>query len=129
MKTAVVLCYFGGLRCADLVNINCDDLSFDETTGMWVRYRVSKQIGESVVKSFNIPLEYCNYLETYDHALNTYNAGEGRLMKTFRKRKDGAGYFTKQPMGVHYLRSLCSYFSMHCKVILHALQSCLHTEK
>jgi len=33
IKVAIVLCYFGGLRCADLVNISTSDLEFCETTG------------------------------------------------------------------------------------------------
>lgn len=103
MKTAVVMCYFGGLRCADLVGIECEDLTFDESTGMWVNYNVSKQLGEKVINSFNIPLEYCTYLENYDHKLHECNAGSGRLMKTYRTKKNGTGYYTKQPMGVHYL--------------------------
>lgn len=106
MKTAVVMCYFGGLRCADLIGINCEDLSFDESTGMWVDYKVSKQIGENVINTFNIPLEYCTYLENYDHQLYACNANNGRLMKTFRKRQNGKGYYTKQPMGIHYLRKI-----------------------
>ena len=67
IKAAVVLSYFGGLRCADLISITCDDMEFNETTGMWVTYVVSKQKGEQIQNKFNVPLEYCKYIERYDH--------------------------------------------------------------
>lgn len=106
MKAAVVLCYFGGLRCCDLVNMNSEDFEFEETTGMWIKYRVSKQKGEQITNTFNVPLDYCGYLETYDHELDKCGAGEGRIMKTYRKNKNGCGYYTKQPMGIHFLRKI-----------------------
>ena len=31
MKAGIVIAYFGGLRCADLVALNCKDLEFNET--------------------------------------------------------------------------------------------------
>lgn len=104
IKVAVILGYFGGLRCADLISINCDDCDFNENTGMWVTYTVSKQRGEEIKNKFNIPLHYCQYLENYDHALYRCNASEGRLFKTYRKRQDGSTYYTKQPMGIHLIR-------------------------
>ena len=78
MKAGIVIAYFGGLRCADLVALNCEDLEFNETTGMWVTYTVSKQRGESIKNKFNIPLEFCSYLEKYDHALDLCNVDSGR---------------------------------------------------
>ena len=101
IKVAVLVCYYGGLRCADLVNINNDDFEFNEVSGMWINYNVSKQKGEVIKNKFNIPLEFCQYLENYDHALADCSASEGRLMKCFRRHQDGSGYYTKQPMGVH----------------------------
>lgn len=106
MKAAVVTGYAGGLRCADLVNIDCEHFEFNETTEMWVSYNVSKQRGEQIVNKFNVPLELCKYLETYDNELDKCSAGKGRMFKTFRMRKDGSWYFTKQPMGVHFLRKI-----------------------
>lgn len=106
LKAALVVGYCGGLRCADLVSINCEDCEFNETTGMWIQYNVSKQRGEAVVNKFNVPLEMCSYLETYDNELDKCNAGSGRMFKTYRTRKDGSGYFTKQAMGVHLLRKV-----------------------
>lgn len=104
MKAGIVIAYFGGLRCADLINLDVDDLEFDESTGMWVSYAISKQKGESVRNRFNIPIQFCSYLEAYDHAINRCGAGEGRLMKSYRVRKDNTGYYTKQPMGENLLR-------------------------
>lgn len=106
IKAAVVLCYFGGLRCADLVNIETDNFEFSETTGMWVTYVISKQRGESINNRFNVPLNYCQYLEKYDHELARCGKSDGRLMKTFRKNKQGDGYYTSQPMGIHLLRKM-----------------------
>ena len=110
MKAAVVLAYFGGLRCADLVELKCEDLEFNETTGMWVTYAVSKQRGEStcINNKFNIPLEFCSYLEKYDNALDLCQAGSGRLMKSYRLNKNGVGFYTKQPMG----RNLLAKFTL-----------------
>lgn len=42
MKSAVVIGFCGGLRCADMVMLNTDNCTFDESTGMWVDYVVSK---------------------------------------------------------------------------------------
>lgn len=89
MKAGIVLAYCGGLRCADLVGLQSSDMDFNETTGMWVSYKVSKQKGQEVVNKFNVPLQYCQYLQRYDHKLAESNAAEGRAMKTFRKTKEG----------------------------------------
>ena len=69
MKTAVIIAYCGGLRCADLVNINISDMEFDECSGMWVNYVVSKQRGEEILNKFNVPLDFCQYLENYDNKI------------------------------------------------------------
>ena len=103
IKAGVVVAYFGGLRCADLVGINCEDLEFNENTGMWVTYTISKQRGESINNKFNIPLQFCSYLETYDNALHRCNAGSGRFMKTYRVNKNCEGFYTRQPMGKNFL--------------------------
>lgn len=98
--------FCGGLRCADMVGLNMEDCTFDETSGMWIDYNVSKQRGEAIRNKFNVPLEFCGFLETYDHELFRCNAKEGRLFKTFRIRNDGTTYYTKQPMGIHFLSKI-----------------------
>lgn len=105
IKCAATLGFFGGLRCADLITIECHDFNFNETTGMWVKYSVSKQRGEKISNTFNVPLEFCKYLELYDNKIADCNANEGRLLKTFRACKSKEdGYYTKQPMGIHTVR-------------------------
>ena len=52
IKAGVVLAYYGGLGCADLVNLESRNLEFNDTTGMWVSYKVSKQRGEALKKYF-----------------------------------------------------------------------------
>ena len=106
IKAAIVVCYYGGLRCADLVSLDVDDFEFDSHSGMWVNYTVSKQKGEQVKNKFNIPIEMCQYLEKYDNLLAQFSVSDGRFMKCFRLRKDGSGYYTKQPMGVHMLAKM-----------------------
>ena len=46
-------------------------------------FNVSKQRGEQIKNEFNIPIEYCAYLETYDNRLHECNASKDRLMKSF----------------------------------------------
>lgn len=103
IKAAIVLCFCGGLRCAELVLLNASDFEFNDTTGMWVSYSVSKQRGETIKNKFNVPLEYCQYLENYDNVLTEAKLGEGRIFKTFRIRQNGNGYYVNQPMGKHVL--------------------------
>lgn len=112
VKAGVVLSYFGGLRCADLISITCDDMEFNEETGMWVTYVVSKQKGEEIKNKFNVPLEFCGYLEKYDHALSECKMGEGRIFKTYRKKQNGNGYYVNQPMGKHLLSKFPSKVAM-----------------
>ena len=45
-KAVVCMALYGGLRCADLVNIENDDIEVNDTSGVWVRYSVSKQSGQ-----------------------------------------------------------------------------------
>ena len=108
IKAAVVIGYCGGLRCADMVGLKTEDCTFDETSGMWIDYNVSKQRGEAIRNKFNVPLEYCGFLEAYDHELFRCQANEGRLFKTYRIRNDGTAYYTKQPMGIHFLSKINS---------------------
>ena len=103
LKVGIIIAYCGGLRCADLTNINCEDLNFNENTGMWVKYRVSKQRGEVIENQFNIPLDLCEYLQRYDDDITENNVGEGRLFKCIRFRKNGQHYYTRQPMGIHII--------------------------
>lgn len=116
IKAAVVVGFCGGLRCADLVSINSHDCEFNETTGLWITYSVSKQRGEQFNSKFNIPLEFCQYVETYDKALDESQASEGRMFKTFRVRKNGTCYYTKQPMGVHLLRGMTVKVATYLKL-------------
>lgn len=82
IKAAVVIGYCGGLRSADLININVEDCEFNETTGVWISYTVSKQRGEKIVNKFNVPLDYCEYLEKHDNELFRCSANKGRLFKS-----------------------------------------------
>lgn len=104
IKAGIVLGFCGGLRCADLISIQNSDFEFNEVSGMWVSYCVSKQRGEEIKNKFNVPLEYCEYLERFDHALHNAGVAEGRIFKAYRCRKDGSGYYTRQVMGIHQLR-------------------------
>lgn len=115
-KAAIVVGYFGGLRCADLTNIACEDCDFNATTGMWIKYKVSKQRGEEIHNKFNIPLDYCKFLETYDNELSRCNVGSGRMFKTYRARMDGTWYYTRQPMGMHTLRKISSHVAEYLKL-------------
>ena len=116
MKAGVVLSFCGGLRCADLVGINVDDLEFNETTGFWVSYNVSKQRGEEIKNKFNVPIAYCQYLKDYLDKLTENKLFEGRLMKTYRTTKSGIGYYTKQPMGVHVLAKFTVKMALFLKL-------------
>lgn len=51
-------------------------------------------------------MDYCEYLERYDHELFRCQASEGRLFKTFRIKRDGTTYYTKQPMGIYVLSKI-----------------------
>lgn len=104
IKAGVVVAYCGGLRMADLASIQTDDFEFNETTGMWINYHVSKQRGEQITNKFNVPIAYCKHLELYDHKLHDSNASGGRFMKTYRSTKEGKSYYTNQPMGIHTIR-------------------------
>lgn len=59
---------------------------------------------ESMRKRFNIHIQFCSYLEAYNHAINRCGAGKGtlvvspKLMKIYRVRKNDTGYYTKQSM-------------------------------
>ena len=72
---------------------------------MWITYVVSKQRGEEIRNKFNVPLEYCGYLELYDNAVNRFNVGNA---KTIRTHKESSYYITSQPMGIHMLRKISS---------------------
>jgi len=116
MKAAVVIAWCGGLRCADLVEIVVSDCEFDETTGMWITYKVSKQKGERKSNTFNVPLELCEFLERHDNALHRSNASNGRIFKTFRKNKNGTWYYKNQPMGKHTLAKVCTKMAEFLKL-------------
>jgi len=93
-KAVVCIALYGGLRCADLVNIENDDVTIDSTTGVWIKYSVSKQSG-SFHKSntFVIPPPHDKYVIDYLNATNRL----GRIFKNFNNK------FTAQPMGVRTL--------------------------
>ena len=56
VHAAVVIGFCGGLRCTDMVGLSSQDCTFDETTGMWIDYNISKQRGEAIRNRFNVPL-------------------------------------------------------------------------
>lgn len=64
---------------------------------------------EWVRNRFHIPIEFCSYFEAYDHAKKIavllVKAGWCSLTIV---RKDGNGYFTKQPIGDNFFGSLPS---------------------
>jgi len=101
-KAISVISICGGLRCADLVTITCNDLLFDVTTGYWIKYTVSKQIN-FITNKFNVPLNYSQYITNYCNRLRELKIYESRLWKTYRTRRDGSSYYTSQPMGIHIL--------------------------
>ena len=82
---------------------NSEDCEFDKTAGIWIKYRVSKQGEQIITNIFNVPWDCFGYLEKYDHELNKCGAEEGVMMKIYRKNKDGAEYYIKQPFSVHLL--------------------------
>ena len=99
LKMTAVVSFSGGLRCADLIKINVDDIQFDDATGYWISYDVSKQLGERKKNQFNVSLGYSVYITAYKDKLNEQRLWAGNIMKTFRIKKDGTGYYTRQPMG------------------------------
>ena len=103
IKAGIVIAFCGGLRCADLLSLMCEDFEFNQLTGMWINYSVSKNRGELIRNKFNVPLEYCSYLQAYDEKLADCGVGNGRVFKTFRLKKDGTGYYINQPMGIHLI--------------------------
>lgn len=58
IKAAVVIGFCKGLRCTDMVWLNIQDCTFDETTVMWIDYNVSKHRREAIRNKFNVPLEF-----------------------------------------------------------------------
>ena len=83
---------------------------------MWITYTVSKQKGEVIKNKFNIPLDYCRFIEIYDNELSRCGVGNGRMFKTYRERKDSSWYFTKQPMGMHTLRKISFYVAEYLQL-------------
>ena len=80
MKAMVAFC--GGLRCADLVSLETPNLEFNDVTGCWVKYVVSKQRGENMVNKFNVPLNYVQYFTQYCDVLKEADLYIGRLFKS-----------------------------------------------
>ena len=90
-KAVVCVSLYGGLRCADLVGIENDDIEVNETTGVWVKYAVSKQAANFHKSNrFSIPKPYDEYVLNYLKRTDRI----GRVFKNFNK------HFTSQPMGV-----------------------------
>lgn len=107
VKVAVILGFYGGLRCADLVSLCCEDLEYNDTCGYWVAYKVSKQKGEIIQNKFNVPPTHCSIVQTYCQKLTSCGLFTGRLFKCYRVNKtSGCGYYTAQPMGVHVLSKI-----------------------
>ena len=103
-KAIAVIAFCEGLRCADLISIICNDLEFDQTTGYWIKYNVSKQ-ATVVINKFNVPMKYANYVTNYCNRLRDLKIFESRLWKTYRTKRDGS-YYTSQPMGIHILSKI-----------------------
>ena len=47
----MVLAYYGGLRCADVVKFEAENYKFNESTGVRVTYEVSNQ-GEGSLRNY-----------------------------------------------------------------------------
>lgn len=93
-KAVVCMALYGGLRCADLVSIQNEDITVNDTTGVWVRYGVSKISGSfHKTNTFVIPKPHDAYVTNYLNATNRH----GRVFKNYNKG------FTSQPMGVRTL--------------------------
>jgi len=105
MKAVAVISFSGGLRCADLVSILCNDLEFDGITGYWIKYTVSKQ-ATAVTNKFNVAMNYSQYITNYCNRLRELKIFETRLWKTYRTKRDGSSYYTSQPMGIHVLSKI-----------------------
>ena len=65
IKVAILLCYFGGLRCADLVNINCSDLESTTSGKLTISEMMKPGTSTSIPSSENVPrkimkLENCH---------------------------------------------------------------------
>ena len=68
MKAVAIILFCGGLRCADLISILCNDLKFDEITGYWIKRIVSKQ-ATVVNNKFNVKMHYVQYITNYCNRL------------------------------------------------------------
>lgn len=93
-KAAVCVAYYGGLRCAELVGINNDDVEYDNLNGVWVNYCIFKLSGAMQKNNrLLIPKEHEKYFLNYIEKTNKI----GRIFKNFNKS------FTLQPMGIRTL--------------------------
>ena len=99
LKAAAVIGYWRGLRCSDLVNITCEDCEFYENTSTWITDVGSKRRGEHIRNRFNVPLQKCDYLESFDPSLHKCNVRNRRMLKTFRDRKDASFLLYKSTKG------------------------------
>lgn len=103
IKAALIVSFSGGLRSADLVGLETEHLQFEETTGFWVTYKVSKQ-KQIINNKFNVPLQYTKYLQNYLNKLENCGSKNGRLLKSMRKKLDGSTYYTNQNMGINQIQ-------------------------
>jgi hypothetical protein len=55
-KSAIILAYCGGLRCAELKSLKFGDLSRDQES-IWIRYDQAKQKGEAKENKFLVPFD------------------------------------------------------------------------
>ena len=66
------------------------------------------------------------------YIINRCGAGEGRLMKSYRVRKDNTGYYAKQPMGENLSRKFTVKMAQFLnlpqpeKYTGHAIRRCKH---
>ena len=72
LKAIAVVAFAGGLRCAEVLPINCEDLEHNDLTGFWINYTASKKRRESIVNKFYIPIPYDSYLEAYVKLLDNF---------------------------------------------------------
>ena len=62
------------------------NLKFNDVTGCWAKYVMSKQRGENMVNKFNVPLNYVQYLTQYCDVWKEADLYIGRLFKSYRIR-------------------------------------------
>ena len=78
-----VCAFSGGLRCADISLIEYDDVEFNDVTGYWITYSVSKQHGQKIKNKFYVVNDGTDAVKQYMNSLIQSGVTEGRLFKSF----------------------------------------------